>query len=112
MRANSEEIEKIVLDDGKDFTTKTKSPMLTAKEREMLRNIAACGVKLTAVKMDIEKNYLYQRLYRLRRKLEKAQTFVNEINRIKKQSPRLKKFLTVVPDDNIDGPWFSLLTVK
>ncbi len=80
------------------FTSKIQSAMLTKTDRELLKNIAVGGVAFASTKMHVERSYSYQRLYRIRKKIKKSQAFINEINRFRKNSPRLRKLLMVVDD--------------
>ncbi len=85
------------------FTNKTQAAILTETEKDLLKNIADGGVSIASTRMNVERNYVYQRLYRIRKKIRKSQSFINEINRCRKNSPRLRKLLMVVDDAEFEG---------
>jgi hypothetical protein len=87
---------------GKMFTSKTQAPLLTSKEMKMLNTIARGGVAFCCRELLIERNYAYQRLYKIRKKIKKAQHFLNVINRYKRDSPILRKLLITVDDDRFE----------
>jgi len=74
--------------------TRIQPAVLSAREIQILDNIDECGVRLTATKMDLEVNYIYQRLYRIRKKIRKSQNFLAQINKYKRESPILNRLLT------------------
>jgi len=68
-------------------------------EEETLELLSRMTIKAASVRLEVKPETIHQRLYRLRKKIEKAQNFINRINAYKKRSPRIRKLLTVVPKE-------------
>jgi hypothetical protein len=68
---------------------------LRQKDIKMLELLGHKDTTLVALELGYDNpNPLYQRLYRLRKKLIEAQNFVNKLRAMEKRNPRLRKFLT------------------
>ncbi len=75
------------------FTTKSQAPLLTDWETRMLESVGIRGVKATALEMQTTKNYIHQRMYRIKLKLVKARTFQRDIETLCFRFPSLRGFM-------------------
>lgn len=67
---------------------------MTDFEKKMCEAVKHKEMELAAQELCLNVKALYQRLYRLRNRIEEAQGLVNDANNFKKQSARLRKLLT------------------
>jgi hypothetical protein len=92
--SNSTRKRKTLREKDKDLIKK-RSSFLSQFEKEMLDKIAISdSVKQVAVMMQKSEGHLYQRLYRLRKKIGRARAFSKTVADYQKNSPRLRKLLT------------------
>ncbi len=73
---------------------KKKRIGLSEEEKAMLEELMYKETGLVASELGVSERTIYQRLYRIRRRVEEAQNLVNVVNVLKNKSPRLRKLLT------------------
>ena len=68
---------------------------LTPKERELLEEIPRCvNVLLAAEKLGLSESQAYATLYRVRKRIAKAEEFVANMRSLRRREPTLTKLLT------------------
>jgi hypothetical protein len=67
---------------------------LSEKEEMMLNLLMYKETDLVAQELGVKEYTIYQRLYRIRKRVDEAQKLINKINAYKNKSPRLRKLLT------------------
>jgi hypothetical protein len=67
---------------------------LSPFEETMLELLMYKETDLVAQELGVTERTIYQRLYRLRKRVEEAQNLVNKVNAFKNKSPRIRKLLT------------------
>jgi len=60
----------------------------------MLEQLMYKETEIVATELGISERTIYQRLYRIRKRVEEAQNLINVVNAFKNKSPRLRKLLT------------------
>jgi predicted DNA-binding protein YlxM (UPF0122 family) len=71
-----------------------KRVILTEEERVILESLVDKDLSLVGQSLGISCASIYQRLYRIRKRVEEAQTLLKQISIYKKRSARLAKLLT------------------
>jgi hypothetical protein len=77
------------------FSARVAAPLLTSKETKLLKSVGTFGVKLAAQKLKLTVGSVYQKLHGIRGKIRKWHTFDREIEEIKKEYPRIRKYLRI-----------------
>lgn len=73
-----------------------KVSVLTEKEEKILEAYGNGGAKYAAQMLGTTVEHVYQRIHRIKKKVEKAQNFLNRINSFRARYPRIKKSMLII----------------
>ncbi len=68
---------------------------LTEKEIRILELYGNGGAKFASAELKTTDQHIYQRIHRIKKKVEKAQRFLNQINSFRQRFPRVRKSLLI-----------------